>query len=83
VERFRGGTGVEDVFGPDDGDGDIALAPLVLPLRLERPELLERDLPCMVKAGDDAAGMWRNMPHTSPLPSASAMRMNSSISPWV
>ncbi len=31
--RVVGGkTGVEDVFGPDDGDGDLALAPRVLPL---------------------------------------------------
>ncbi len=45
IPRARGQTGVEDVFGPDDGDGDLALAPLVVPFRLERPELLKRYLP--------------------------------------
>ncbi len=42
---MRGETGVEDVFGLDDGDGDFALAPLMRPLGLERPELLKSDLP--------------------------------------
>jgi hypothetical protein len=40
-----GGTGVEDVFGPDDSDGDFAQTTVMLPLGLELPKLLKRDLP--------------------------------------
>ncbi len=45
MERPGCRTGVEDVFGRDDGDGDVAMAAPLPALGLEGPELFERDLP--------------------------------------